>query len=51
MFTPANTAHEETAIQREIDATPPKADQIDQLVCNLYGLTDDEIRIIEEMTR
>ncbi len=25
--------------------------QIDQLVYELYGLTDDEIRIVEEATR
>ncbi|HEY8747797.1 MAG TPA: N-6 DNA methylase, partial [Tepidisphaeraceae bacterium] len=35
-------------IQREIDATDR---QIDQLVYQLYGLTDDEIRIVEEATR
>lgn len=35
-------------IQREMDAT---ARQIDQLVYQLYALTDDEIRIIEEATR
>lgn len=34
-------------IQREIDATDR---QIDQLVYRLYGLTDDEIRIVEETT-
>ncbi len=34
-------------IQREIDATDR---QIDQLVYQLYGLTDDEIRIVEEAT-
>ncbi len=44
----AKTDHEETAIQRQIDATDR---QIDQLVYNLYSLTDDEIRMIEEMTR
>jgi len=35
------TAHAKTAIQR----------QIDQLVYELHGLTDDEIRIVEEATR
>ncbi len=35
-------------IQREIDATDR---QIDQRVYQLYGLTDDEIRIVEEATR
>jgi len=35
-------------IQREIDATDR---QIDALVYQLYGLTDDEIRIVEDATR
>jgi len=35
------TSHEKTAIQR----------QIDQLVYELYGLTDKEIHIVEETTR
>jgi hypothetical protein len=35
-------------VQREIDATDR---QIDQLVYQLYGLTDDEIRIVEAATR
>ena len=35
-------------IQREIDATDR---QIDQLVYQLYGLTDAEIRIVEEATK
>ncbi len=39
-----NTAHEKTALQRQIDATDH---QIDQLVYELYGLTDEEIRIVE----
>ncbi|MBK8266785.1 MAG: hypothetical protein IPK83_00105 [Planctomycetes bacterium] len=34
-------------LQREIDTTDR---QIDQLVHQLYGLTDDEIRIVEEAT-
>ena len=34
--------------QREIDATDRR---IDQLVYQLYGLTDDEIRIVEEATK
>ncbi len=41
----AKTAHEKTAIERQIDATDH---QIDQLVYDLYGLTDDEIKIIED---
>ena len=35
-------------VQREIDATDR---QIDQLVHQLYGLTDDDIRIVEHATR
>jgi len=34
-------------IQRQINAT---GKQIDQLVYKLYGLTDEEIRIVEEAT-
>jgi hypothetical protein len=41
----AKTSHEKTAIQRQIDTTDK---QIDQLVYELYGLTDKEIRIVEE---
>jgi hypothetical protein len=37
-----------TSIQRQIDATDR---QIDQLVYELYGLTNEEIRIVEEATR
>ncbi len=37
-----------TAIQRQIDATDR---QIDRLVYELYDLTDEEIRIVEEATR
>ena len=40
----ARTDHETTAIQRQIDATDR---QIDQLVYELYGLTDEEIKIVE----
>ena len=42
------TPTDKTAIQRQIDATDK---QIDQLVYELYGLTDDEIRIVEDATR
>ncbi len=35
-----------TALQRQIDATDRR---IDQLVYELYGLTDDEIRIVDEV--
>jgi len=43
----AKTAHDKTVLQRQIDAMDR---QIDQLVYELYGLTDDEIRIVEEAT-
>ena len=38
------TDHEKTALQRQIDATDR---QIDQLVYELYGLTEEEIKIVE----
>ena len=41
----ARTDHEKTAIQRQIDATDR---QIDQLVYELYGLTEDEVKIVEK---
>jgi type I restriction-modification system DNA methylase subunit len=40
----AQTDHEKTALQRQIDATDR---QIDQFVYELYGLTEEEIRIVE----
>lgn len=40
--------HEKSLIQRQIETTDK---QIDQLVYELYGLTDKEIRIGEEATR
>jgi hypothetical protein len=43
----ANTGHEKTALQRQIDAADR---QIDQLVYELYGLTDDEISVVEGAT-
>jgi hypothetical protein len=39
-------AHKDV-IQRQIDTTDQ---QIDRLVYGLYGLTDDEVRIVEEAT-
>jgi len=42
------TEHEKIAIQRQIEAGDR---QIDKLVYDLYGLTDEEIRIVEEATR
>jgi type I restriction-modification system DNA methylase subunit len=44
----ARTDHEKTVLQRQIDATDR---EIDQLVYELYGLTDDEIKIVEELSR
>jgi hypothetical protein len=40
----AKTSHEQTLIQRQIDATDR---QIDKLVYELYGLTPEEIAIVE----
>lgn len=42
----AQTPQSKSTIQRQIDATDG---QINQLVYELYGLSDDEIRIVEEM--
>jgi hypothetical protein len=41
----AKTPHEKTALERQIAATDA---EIDRLVYQLYGLTEDEIRIVEE---
>ncbi|MCR4315253.1 MAG: Eco57I restriction-modification methylase domain-containing protein [Planctomycetes bacterium] len=41
------TSHEKTAIQRQIDQADK---QIDRLVYELYGLTEEEIKIVEEAT-
>jgi type I restriction-modification system DNA methylase subunit len=43
----ARAPHDRTAIRRQIDATDR---QIDRLVYDLYGLTDEEIRIVEQAT-
>ncbi len=40
----ASTPHEQTALQRQIEATDR---QIDALVYELYGLTEEEIGIVE----
>jgi len=40
----AKTPHDATLLQRKIDATDK---QIDQLVYQLYGLTDEEIALVE----
>jgi hypothetical protein len=44
----ARTPSEKEMLQRQIDATDQ---QIDKLVYELYGLTDEEIRIVEETTK
>jgi hypothetical protein len=41
----SRTGHDRTFIQRQIDATDR---QIDRLVYELYGLTDEEIAVVEE---
>ena len=41
----AKTDHDKIVIQRQIDATDR---QIDQLVYELYGLTEEEINIVQE---
>ena len=41
----ARTPHDQTAFQRQIEATDR---QIDALVYELYGLTEEEIKIVEE---
>ena len=43
----SKTDHEKALIQRQIDATDK---QIDHLVYELYDLTDEEIKIVEEGT-
>jgi len=43
----AKTTHERTALARQVEATDR---EIDRLVYELYGLTDEEIRIVEEAT-
>ncbi|KKL52008.1 hypothetical protein LCGC14_2289780, partial [marine sediment metagenome] len=46
-LTGAKTNHQKTVIQRQIETTDR---QIDRLVYELYGLSDDEIRLVEEAT-
>ena len=41
----AKTPQEQTVLTRRIETTGTR---IDRLVCGLYGLTDDEIRLVEE---
>jgi hypothetical protein len=40
----ARTPHEQTVLQAQIDATDQ---QVDRLVYALYGLTQEEVRIVE----
>jgi predicted nucleic acid-binding Zn-ribbon protein len=40
----AKTPHEQTALDRQISATDT---QIDRLVYDLYGLTEEEIKLVE----
>lgn len=42
----ARTDHEKTSLQRQIDATDK---QIDKLVYELYGLTEEEIGIVDNL--
>jgi len=44
----AKTDHEKTVLQRQIDPTDR---QIDELVYQLYGLTDEETKVVEQPTR
>jgi len=44
----AKTAHEKTVLQREIKTTDR---QIHPLVYEVYGLTEEEIKIVEEATK
>jgi len=44
----AKTPHEQESLHRQIAATD-KA--IDALVYELYGLTEDEVRVVEEVLR
>ena len=43
----AGTAHQKTVLERQIAATDQ---QIDRLVYELYELTEEEIKIVEEAT-
>jgi len=40
-----DTPQEKTSLQRQIENTD---DQIDKLIYQLYGLTNEEIKIVEE---
>jgi adenine-specific DNA-methyltransferase len=47
-LTDGQTGHERIALQRQIDAVDR---QIDQLVYRLYGLTAEEVNVVEHATR
>jgi transcriptional regulator of met regulon len=47
LFTAAKAPADKDRLQRQIDATDQ---EIDRLVYDLYGLTEDEIKIVEEAT-
>jgi len=44
LLTTAKIDHDKTALQRQIEATDK---QIDLLVYELYGLSEEEIKIVE----
>ena len=44
----AKTAHEKTAIQRQMETTDRR---IDDLLYEVYGLADEEIRLVEKVTQ
>ena len=44
---PPRSEHEKSSLSRQMAATDA---EIDLLVYELYGLTDDEIRIVEQST-
>jgi hypothetical protein len=43
----AKTRHEQTSLARQIEATDA---QIDRLVYELYGLSEEEVAIVEDAT-
>ena len=47
-FAGAKTGHQQTELQRQTDASDA---QIDQLVYELYGLTSDEIKMVESTAK
>ena len=42
---PRGTGHQNTLVERQIEATDG---QIDRLVCELYGLKEEEIGTVED---